>query len=384
MATPLFATTGHFGTTGFQKDKLRTAMRAQGLDGILLTSPENVFYTTGYTTLPSAGNPILYALRNRLPFFAYVDAAGDVTLVCWAFAAESVEFGADAVVGFNDHGGAMRALETLVCERLGAGETLGVESTCPYSVMQLLERTGRPQWPPVVVDDVVNRLRLIKSPAEIALLERSLQIVEKSVAELYETLHLGMSRMDLTQAAKERMAHNGAGGMSHVTFSFASANPEFAIHEPLERGSLVTLDLGGVYEGYCSDNRRYAYGGPVPSSLQERYEAMVDIVDGVGAALVPGATYGSLYRLALERFAEHGIELLKRFTHTGHNIGIETEEQWLDDSDDLAVEAGMVICIELYSIAETGQQIGDEETYVVAEAGPRRISALPREIRVVE
>ena len=382
--TPLFATTAHFGTAGFDKRKLHALMQERGLGGILLTSPENVFYTTGYTTLPSAGNPILYTLRNRMPFFSYVDATGEVTLLCWAFAAESVEFGADRVVGFNDYDGAMRALEGVIGGQLGAGDTLGVESTCPYSILQLLERAGRATPPPVIADDLLNRLRLIKSPAEIELLERSLQIVEQSVSELYDTLHLGMSRMDLTQAAKERMAHNGAGGMSHVTFSFASANPEFAIHEPLERGSLVTLDLGGVYEGYCSDNRRYAYGGPVPASLQQRYEAMVDIVDTVGAGLVPGATYGSLYRLALDRFADHGIELLKRFTHTGHNIGIETEEQWLDESDNLTVEAGMVICIELYSIAETGQQIGDEETYVIEDAGPRRISVLPREIRVVE
>jgi Xaa-Pro dipeptidase len=380
--TPLFSTTAHFGTAGFDKRKLHGLMQERGLDGILLTSPENVFYTTGYTALPSAGNPILYTLRNRMPFFSYVDSAGDVTLLCWAFAAESVEFGADEVIGFNDHAGAMRALETLVGRQLSSGSALGVESTCPYSILKLLEGAGAQS--PVIVDDVLNRLRLIKSPTEIALLERSLQIVEQSVAELYDTLYLGMSRMELTQSAKERMAHNGAGGMSHVTFSFASANPEFAIHEPLERGSLVTLDLGGVYEGYCSDNRRYAYGGPVPASLQERYEAMLDIVDTVGAGLVPGASYGSLYQLALDKFAEHEIELLKRFTHTGHNIGIETEEQWLDDSSDLVVEEGMVICIELYSIAETGQQIGDEETYVIEATGPRRISVLPREIRVIE
>jgi Xaa-Pro dipeptidase len=381
--TPLFARTARFGTAGFDKRKLHALMQERGLDGIVLTSPENVFYTTGYTTLPSAGNPILYTLRNRMPFFSYVDAAGDVTLLCWAFAAESVEFGADAVIGFNDHAGAMAALRALVGERLTAGQTLGVESTCPFSVLQLLDDVRGAGEAVTVVDDVVNRLRLIKSPAEIALLERSIQIVEQSVQELYDTLHLGMSRMDLTRDAKERMARNGAGGMSHVTFSFASANPEFAIHEPLEIGSLVTLDLGGVYEGYCSDNRRYAYGGPVPASLQERYEAMVEIVDSVGAALVPGASYASLYQLALDRFDDHGIELLKRFTHTGHNIGIETEEQWLDDSPDLAVEAGMVICIELYSIAETGQQIGNEETYVIEDTGPRRISVLPREIRVV-
>ncbi len=118
--TPLFATTAHFGTAGFDKRKLHALMRERGLDGILLTSPENVFYTTGYTTLPSAGNPILYTLRNRMPFFSYVDSAGDVKRpLCWAFAAESVEFGSDAVIGFNDHGGAMAALKALLRERLG-------------------------------------------------------------------------------------------------------------------------------------------------------------------------------------------------------------------------------------------------------------------------
>jgi hypothetical protein len=43
----------------------------------------------------------------------------------------------------------------------------------------------------------------------------------------------------------------------------------------------------------------------------------------------------------------------------------------------------MVITIELYSTAETGEQIGNEETYVIERGGPRRISVLPREIRSV-
>ena len=50
----------------------------------------------------------------------------------------------------------------------------------------------------------------------------------------------------------------------------------------------------------------------------------------------------------------------------GHNIGLETEERWLDESAD-TVRAGMVINIELYSLAETGEQIGNEETYLITE-----------------
>lgn len=372
-----------FHPPGFDRQKLRTLMTRQQLAGILLTSPENVFYTTGYTALPSSGNPILYMLRNRLPFFSYVDADGRVTLLCWGFSAQGVDFGADELIGFNDFAGALQALRSFLRQKLAAGGRLGVESTCPYYVLSLIDDAQPAHAPLVVADGILAGLRLVKSPAEIELVKTSTAIIEQTVAELYGVLHRGMSRLDLTREAKYRMIKNGATGISHITFSFAQANPEVAIGEVLDEGRLVTLDLGGIYNGYCSDNRRYAYTGEIPASLLERYRTMVEIVDRVGEGLIPGARYADLYRRATDLYAERGIALLGRFTHVGHNIGLETEEQWLDDDPDATVEEGMVINIELYSLAETGEQIGDEETYIVGSAGPTRISVLPREIRVV-
>ena len=55
---------------GFKKENLLPLMKQQKLKGILLNSPENVYYTTCYTVLPSSGNPILYTLRNVFPFFS--------------------------------------------------------------------------------------------------------------------------------------------------------------------------------------------------------------------------------------------------------------------------------------------------------------------------
>lgn len=373
----------HFHPVGFDKGKMVAQMRRRDLSGVLLTSPENVFYTSGYTALPSSGNPILYTLRNRLPFFSYVDGDGLVTLLCWGFSAMGVDFGADDVIGFNDYAGALQSLGDLLRRKLGDGGRLGIESTCPYYVLQLLDETLRPRPPVTVADDILAALRLIKSPAEIELLKKSTEIIETTVAELYNVLYLGMSRIDLTREAKYRMIKNGAMGISHITFSFAQANPEVAIGEKLESGRLATLDLGGIYEGYCSDNRRYAYAGPVPKSLNERYGVMVGIVDEVGAMLRPGTSYAQVFQRAVDLYAEHNISLLGRFNHVGHNIGLETEERWIDDDPETRVEEGMVINIELYSMAETGEMIGNEETYVVEAAGPTRISVLPREIRPV-
>ncbi len=100
-----------FEPMGFDASRAAAAMRSRNLSAMLLTSPENVFYTTGYTTLPSAGNPILYMLRNRLPYFSLVTADGKVRLLCWAFSTWEMEFGVDEVIGFNNLEEGIEALQ---------------------------------------------------------------------------------------------------------------------------------------------------------------------------------------------------------------------------------------------------------------------------------
>ncbi len=367
---------------GFDPARASAAMRARGLSAVLLTSAENVFYTTGYTTLPSAGNPILYMLRNRLPYFSILTADGRVRLLCWAFSTWEMEFGVDEVIGFNNMQEGIAALQKALGEIAAPGATLGVESTCPFFVLQAIGGIAGGASPQVA-DALMDDLRLIKTGAEVECLKQSLAIIEATCGELYDTLYLGMGRNELTREAKTRLMRNGCDGISHLTFSFAQANPEYDIDEKLEKGRLVTLDLGGIYKGYCSDNRRYAYPGKVPASLQERYEQMVEIVDGVGAALVPGENYADLMQLARDLYGRHKLDPLGRFNHVGHNIGLETEERWLDDDRQGIVRAGMVINIELYSLAETGEQIGNEETYLIGANGPQRLSSLPRQIREI-
>jgi Xaa-Pro dipeptidase len=367
---------------GFDKKRLVPAMAQRGLRALLLTSPEDVFYTSGYTALPSSGNPILYSLRNRLPSFSFIDGEGKVSLLCWGFSAQGVEFGADEIVGFNSLAGALECLKS-VLERDRASEgRIGITSSCPYLVLHIIEACSL-RDKIAVIDELMEEQRLIKSTQEIARLRRSTEIMEATCCELFDLLRVGMGRSELTREAKSRLIKNGATGISHITLSFTQANPEIDIDERLEKGKLVTIDIGGIYHGYASDTRRYAYTGSVPQPLRRRYDEMVEIVDAVGADLIPGKSFKELFELAVGQYTRRGIKLLARFNHIGHNIGLETEERWLDESASHTVESGMVINVELYSTADTGEQIGDEETFVIGESEPVRISQLPREIRVI-
>jgi Xaa-Pro aminopeptidase len=352
-------------------------MKTLDLDGLLLSSPENVFYTTGFPTLPGSGNPIIYALRNQNPFFSYVDREGQVTLLAWGGAAMGIEYGTEDVRMSFTPQMLQDDLGALFAEKLSSGATVGVESTLPYYALRLLQDRV-PDAQLALADDLLQELRLIKSPAEVDRLRRSTQIIDRTVQELADGLRLGMGRLELVREAKYRMIKNGADGVDHVTVAFGSANPEVALDEPLERDQIVTLDLGAVYLGYVSDNRRLVFTGAIPGPLRNLHQKLCSIVAGMGASLQPGKTFAELHAHAFELYAQAGIEPM--FLHVGHSLGLQVEEHWIMADDPTSVQPGMVLNIELYSPSEAGIMVGDEETFLVTGAAPEQLSTLPVEM----
>jgi Xaa-Pro aminopeptidase len=366
-----------FKPIGLDRTRLFALMQARKLDGIFLSSPENVFYATGYPCLPGSGNPIIHALRNQNPYFAFAGRDGQIILLSWGPAAMGIDYGADDTRMSFTTQMAIDDLGALMDEKLKPGCTVGVESNFPYYAFRLLEEHARPANIQII-DDLLNQLRMIKSPAEVELIRQSTQIIDRSLLELAQNLHLGMGRLELIREAKWRMLQNGADGVDHVTAAFGKANPEVALDEPLERDQVVTLDLGAVYQGYVSDNRRLVYTGKVPEALKELHSKLCYVVAEMGKALLPGKTFAEVHALAYELFANAGIDPM--FLHVGHSLGLQVEEHWIMSDDPTPVQPGMVLNIELYSPSEEGMMIGDEETFLVTAAGPEQLSTLPVDI----
>jgi Xaa-Pro aminopeptidase len=279
-----------FSSPGFDKARFIQILKKEGLDGILITSPENTYYTTGYPAIMSAGNPILYALKNVLPFFVFVDLQGNVTLFCWAGASTGIEFDATRVITFGDKDTAFNKLEDFFRNSRDSIHTIGIESTCPYNVTHLVEKIFSPENIRTA-DEVIQKCRMVKSATEIEHIRSSTLIVEKTVSELMDLVRPGVRRPYLIHEAKSRMMLNGATGIGHVTISFGSSNPEVEIDEELESGKLVVLDLGAQYLGYASDNRRLMYTGKVPDGILDLHKRMCEIVDEIAAKLVPGVLF---------------------------------------------------------------------------------------------
>lgn len=375
----------HLSAPGHHAERLRELLSREGLGAIVLTSPENVYYLSGYPTLPTSGNPILYSLRNVLPYSLVVGVDGTRALLCWGFSVHDVNVDVERVVTFNERNEAFGALAGELRSCLGdapVGSTsVGIEASTPHEVSEYLRRQA-PGIEFKVIDDGLRALRRVKSEAEVALLLQSAEIAESALERVFSELKVGSSRLDMIRLAKQTVLEQGGDGVGHVTMSFGHANPEIALDETLGEGDLVVVDVGAKLNGYTSDCRRYGYVGAVPQVLAERHQQMCEVVATVGAALKPGASFSSLMRLCRDGFARMGLPLQSRFTHVGHGIGLETEEEWIDDSSSI-IEEGMVVAIELYADASGYGSIGDEETYVIRNRGPEQLTQLDTAIREI-
>ncbi|MGO8951295.1 MAG: M24 family metallopeptidase [Ktedonobacterales bacterium] len=361
----------HVQPPGTGKAKLVEQIRERGLDGILLSSAENVYYTSGLPTLPGSGNPILYALKNQFPSFVFASADGKITLFCWIGATLGFTFAADEVRSFFNRESALEELGDFLKAQLAPDAKIGVESYCPLYVLTKVYEFITPSTL-ATVDDVLLSLRLIKTEEELILMRKATAIVEAVVAELRGQIRTGISRLWLINAAKRLMLEHGAMGIGHTTIAFGASNPEIAFDETLEIGQVVTLDLGAVVDGYTSDNRRLLYTGPLPPDLQQLHQTMCDIVDQLGQALRPGTPFADLYNLAVEIYTAH--DLPPYFINVGHSIGLQTEEAWITFDSPYTVQAGMVLNIEVYTGYHDGSPIGDEETFLVTENGAVKLT----------
>ncbi len=367
-----------FHAIGLDRSRLIALMKDKNIDAIVLSTPENVLYTTGYPCMPASGNPILYALKNQFPFFAFIEADGRVTLVAWVGAILSgVEYAADHVEVYIDLKGAVDVLKNLIVARALGGKRVGVESTCPWFAVRIIQQEGRPK-DLAVIDDIMLSLRIIKSPQEIQMIKKSTAVAEATMGELLTIVRPGMGRPELIQEAKYRMIRNGATGVGHTTISFGTSNPEVSIDETLQKERLVAIDIGASLYGYASDIRRHAYTGIVPDKLANLHATMCQIVDEIGTMLVAGTTAKQLHEAATALYEKNGLSPF--IINVGHSMGLATEEVWLYSGTDLTLQPGMVINIELYTGYEEGVEVGDEETFLTTDAAPVRLTGMAREI----
>jgi predicted dehydrogenase/Xaa-Pro aminopeptidase/putative sterol carrier protein len=366
---------------GFDRARVKEIMKKRDLDILIVTSPVNVFYTSGMPTLHASPNPILFALANQYPNVSMINQEGDCALFNWALF-QSV----DRFSWIADHRGTIGQKET--CRAIAAkikkwgleGKRIGLESLAPkYILDHLMRQKASPEI--VTADDVLLEMRLIKTEEEIRRIEIATRITETAITACINAATEGMTDNDFLTLARKTMIEQGAEVWDHLTLSIGDSDPEApGIGTVLNKGDIARFDFGAVYQGYVSDVNRHVVLGPVPKEAAESIDRLILLQEYYEGHVKPGV---NIKELNEEASAFYKSKKGQGMTFAvGHSIGLECEEQHLFGPLsvlDRPFEENMVFEIEAWE--PFGRTlIGVEDCYVVTGSGCRKITSLDKRI----
>jgi Xaa-Pro aminopeptidase len=247
----------------------------------------------------------------------------------------------------------------------------------------LAEATGASSI--VTTDATLGRLRSIKSPQEVELLQRSAAVADAVMSLALNLLAEGVTEQGLAASIRDGFGRHGAmPDFEMVAFGRATAFPH---HHPqaaaLAEGDAILLDLGGSLDGYRSDITRMAILGEGPPGYRDRHDLVEAALQAGLSACRAGATFSDIDRAARCVIEEAGWG--GHFTcRAGHGLGLELHEApHVVAGNDQPVEEGMVFTIEpgIYDPESFGLRL--EEVVVMQADGPRCLSTLPRGVHEV-
>ena len=206
---------------------------------------------------------------------------------------------------------------------------------------------------------------IIKTQDELASMIRAAQIIDDTYDAVLATIKEGDTEKEVAKFIEEFVLMQGASGLSFdtiVAYGKGGAEPH---HVPtdakLEKGMLVTIDMGAVYNGYCSDfTRTFAFG-----EINEKQRKIYDVVYQ-SQKLGVQATKAGMHCEALDRVCRDYIDdngFGEYFIHTtGHGVGkVVHEAPRVGKNSTDVLEDNMFITIEpgIYLEGEMGVRIED-------------------------
>ncbi len=361
----------------------RDVAAATGVDLLVVTPGSDLRYLCGYDAhamerltalaVPRQGEPFLVVPRLEAPMVGASPAGGlGLEVLAWDETDDPFALLAQAATGRL---GAAPA-RVAVGDRTWALHALGVAGALPGAALEL-------------ASPVVDRLRMVKTPAEVAELAAAGAAIDRVHARMGEWLRVGRTEAEV---GADIAAAILAEGHVSVDFTIVGSGPNGASphHELSDRvvedGDVVVVDIGGeTATGYRSDcTRTYAVGGAPGAEVAEWYAVLQEAQRVSTAAVRPGVTAEQVDAAARDVITAAGWG--EYFIHrTGHGIGLDTHEApYIVAGNDLPLEPGMAFSVEpgIYLPGRCGARIEDivvctDDGVTALNEGPRELVVLP-------
>jgi Xaa-Pro dipeptidase len=352
-------------------EKARRLMRENQIDAVFLEGNTSTYYFTGTRW---GGSERTFGL--------VFPARGELGWVVPGFeearARELIRFGTDIRTWEEDESPYRKIVGILRDRGISTGR-VGIEEQVRFFVFNGI-RKAAPQLDFVSADPVTAGCRMIKSSAEIALLQRANDVTIAAYKAALATLREGMTQFELNQNIIEAYRGLGFRGSALVSFGKYTAFPHGSIQpQQLREGDVVQIDDGANVEGYQADITRTTVFGKPSARQRQIWNIERRAQDAAFAAAKVGASCESVDAAARKVITDAGFGpdyKVPGLPHrTGHGIGLDGHEwTYLVRGNRTPLAPGMCFSDEpmLTIYGEFGVRL--EDCFYMTEDGPRFFS----------
>ena len=360
-------------SVGIKLDRLRQKLQEDELDSILVSTPENRRYLSGFTG--SAGYLLISQSEAVLATdFRYIEQAG----------MQAPDFKVERI------GGRGTWFPKLASEM--ALRRVGIESedltVANFSTLQksIEESDASPRPELVTTTGIVEKLRAYKDEQELKLLARAVVIADQAMDQVSAAIEPGVTEAEVAWKLEVAMRERGAEAIAFDTIVAAGPNGALPHHRAgdtvIQRGDAVVVDMGATFQGYCSDLTRTFIVGEPDETFRRVYDTVLRAQTAAEAKVVAGMTGTETDAIAREIIADAGYG--DNFGHSlGHGVGLAVHElPGVGPSSSEPLQDGMVFTIEpgIYLSGWGGVRIED---MVVLENGRARVISNARKLEYV-
>ncbi|MBV9054227.1 MAG: M24 family metallopeptidase [Hyphomicrobiales bacterium] len=373
--------------------KIRKEMSKRGLDLLIVNDVANQHYITAYdgwsfytpqvVIVPPAGEPVWIGRA--------MDAAGG-KLTVWMRPENVVGFPEDHVQASDRH--PMDWIGRWIAEKGWGQGRIGVELEAYYYSPKAHARltAAMPNASFIDADLLVNWIRAVKSPAEIAYLRRAAQLAEAAVKTAYRVIAPGIRECDAVgaiQAAQYGALADHAGDITALPPTILAGENASAPHlmwseRKFAEGETVALELAGACRHYTAGLARTMQLGAKPAKVAKVEAAVLEGMEAVLATAAPGKLAHDVEAAWRGTIARHGY---KKESRIGYSIGVAYPPDWgehtisLRQGDATVLVPGQVLHA-ILGMWMDGWGIEISETLLVTEDGCEPLAKMPREIYV--
>ncbi len=332
---------------------LRDKLRSLNLDGMIVSNPVNIKYLLGVEA-----DGILLITRKENIF---------ITSALYTEAVNSVLTIDDEIIvsDFNEISEYDYENFFLFCENVGFEENYLTYAKYKQYMHQYKINNF------VETELLIEKHRTIKDEEEIKCIEEACKITDKCFEHLLTFIKKGQTEKEIATEITRFFKANGAEGNSFDPIVASGENSAMPHAVPTDRkiqsGDVITIDMGCVYKGYCSDMTRTIFVDFVQDYIKDIYDLVLKNQKMIIREMQEGSNTKTLFRMVNSDFKINGFDLIHAL---GHGVGLEVHEiPRLGERTEVLLKENMVVTDEpgIYIPGKFGIRI--EDTILIKKNG---------------